>query len=467
MLEMPAAFAVLSSPVRRGSRSLLKKDQTMKKPSLIFSFFTLALAVNMLVGYRVYSNDELQNGDAAAFEKIAVMMRVLHLIRQDYVDGKSVDYDQLLDNAMHGMVESLDPHSSYMEHDAYEDMKESTDGEFGGLGVLITVRDGALTVIAPMEDTPGARAGILPGDQIVKINGKAVGHRNLAKTVRQLRGKPGTSVTITIKRGEKEPFDLTLDRAVIEIPSVKNARILENKTGYIRVTQFDDKTAPGMETALKELKEQGMTSLIIDLRNNPGGLLISAVDVASFFLPKDTLVVSTEGRRPSQNNDYKTTRSGAYQKIPIVILVNGGSASAAEILSGCLRDLKRAVLVGEKTFGKGSVQSVIPLSDGSALRLTTAKYFTPSKMVIQGKGIEPSVEVKLTDEERMDVIRRQRNGDPAKAVDPATDKQLATALKYIQNPTASQNESELKSEEDGRGTKAERATSGSVSGEKE
>ncbi|MDT8390107.1 MAG: S41 family peptidase [Lentisphaeria bacterium] len=412
----------------------------MNRRSLIFSLFALALAVNLLVGYRVYSNDELQNGDAAAFEKIAIMMRVLHLIRQDYVDEDLVDYERLLTNAMHGMVESLDPHSGYMEQDAYDDMMESTEGEFGGLGVLITIRDGALTVIAPMEGGPSARAGILPGDKIVKINGVVMGDKNLSGAVGELRGEPGTLVTITIKRGDKEPFDITIERSIIEVPSVKNARLLADGVGYIRVTQFDEKTAPGMKAALKDLTSQGMTSLILDLRNNPGGLLTSAVDVASFFLPKDALVVSTVGRRASQNKRYETTGGDKYETVPLFILVNGGSASASEIVAGCLRDWRRAVLIGEKTFGKGSVQSVIKLSDGSALRLTTAKYFTPSKVVIHDKGIEPNIEVTMTDEELMDLITRQRNGETGEAVDPEKDKPLAKALEIIQNDTGPRRE---------------------------
>lgn len=439
----------------------------MKRQPLTFALFTLALAVNLLVGYRVYSSDDLQSGDAAAFEKIAVMMRVLHLIRQDYVDEDLVDYDRLLNNAIHGMVESLDPHSGYMEHDAYVDMMESTEGEFGGLGVLMTVRDGSLTVISPMEDTPGARAGLLPGDKIVKINGESMADRNLSKAVGELRGEPGTPVTITVKRGKKEPFDITIERAVIEVPSVKNARMLGKSTGYIRITQFDEKTAPGMKVALKDLQDQGMTSLILDLRNNPGGLLTSAVDVASFFLPKGKLVVSTEGRRPSQNKQYETSGGDKYTKVTMFILVNGGSASASEIVAGCLRDWERAVLIGEKTFGKGSVQSVINLSDGSALRLTTAKYYTPSKVVIHGKGIEPTIEVKMTDEELMDLIMRQRNGETGKAVDPEKDKQLARALETIQSYTILQGKSKVDPVREGERRLAEEAKARLEGGEKE
>lgn len=407
--------------------------EAMKHPRLLLTLFAAVLAANLVVGYRVYCSDDVHSGEERALEKIAVMMRVLHLIRQDYVDGEATDYESLLDNALHGMVESLDPHSSYLAADDYEDMMDATEGHFGGLGVLVGIRDGALVIIAPMAGTPGEKAGLLAGDLIVKIDGVTTDNERMSESIRRLKGDPGTSVTLTIARKELPHFEVTITRATIEVPSVKNAAIVRDGIGYVRLTQFDEKTAPALKTALADLEKQGMKALIVDLRNNPGGLLHSAVEVCSLFLPKGKMVVSTEGRRPSQKEVLETSGGKKFDHLPLAILINGGSASASEIMAGCLQDWQRAMLVGEKSFGKGSVQSVIPLPDGSALRLTVAKYYTPSRRVIHGQGIEPDIRVELDEQAIKTLMERQIAGNGLASAEPDGDPQLARALETMES----------------------------------
>jgi carboxyl-terminal processing protease len=329
-----------------------------------------------------------------------------------------------------------------MEPHVYQDMREDTEGKFGGLGIVISMsKEGFLTVVAPMEDTPGARAGLLPGDRIIKIDGKMTDKMTLQEAVRQLRGDPGTKVTITIFRAKaKDPSekikDHTIERAEIKVDSVKDARILSDGIGYIRITQFNEPTADDFEKALVKLEDQGMDALIIDLRNNPGGLLESARKVASKFVPAGDLIVSTEGRDPAQKAVYRSDRSKKRLNMPLVVLVNEGSASGSEIVAGALQDLKRAVLVGETTFGKGSVQSVLTLPDGSAMRLTTAKYYTPSHKVIHEHGVTPDIIVPVTEEDERKLLeQRARANVPQDAltekIEPIADVQLDRAVDVI------------------------------------
>jgi len=276
---------------------------------------------------------------------------------------------------------------------------------------VIAMKDNFVTVVAPMEDTPGFKAGILSGDRIIKINGKSTENMTLPDAVKILRGDPNTEVSMTLMRPSSgQVKDYTLTRAVITVDMVKDINgkkefpLGENKIGYVRLTQFGEKTSDDLEAALKKLKGQGMQALIIDLRWNPGGLLDQAVEVCEKFLPRGQLIVSTEGRNASQDSKHRAAgRGDELNGMPIVVLVNLGSASASEIVSGCLQDLHRAIILGEKTFGKGSVQSIIPLDDGSALRLTTAKYYTPSHKVIHEVGITPNIVVPTTDEEDRDI----------------------------------------------------------------
>jgi carboxyl-terminal processing protease len=402
--------------------------------NLVMGLTCLALAINVVIGYRVYSQETAPDDEMEALEKLSVMMRVLHLIQQDYVDPDKVDYEQLIYGAMDGMVSSLDPFSSFLRPDDFQDMMDSTEGQFGGLGVVVTVKDGHLTVVTAIAGTPGSRAGLLAGDQIVAIDGESVDKLDLSDSVHKLKGEPGTEVTIRIYRPDTdETLEKTIVRAVIEVPSVKDAQLLEDRIGYIRIVQFDEKTADLLEEKVMELQGQEMSSLILDLRNNPGGLLTAAVDVCSLFLEPKQMVVATEGRRPSQVRKYYTDNGRKFLDVPIVVLVNKGSASAAEIVAGCFQDVERAVLVGDTTFGKGSVQNIIKLPDGSALRLTTAMYYTPKRRVIHEHGIDPDIEVKITPEQVRILVERQGElGDEA-VPDQEADPQLRRAVETLES----------------------------------
>jgi len=406
----------------------------MKRPrNLLLAALAAILVVNLVVGYRVYSEEAERTGENEAFEKISVMMQVLYLIRKDYVNADRISYRDLIYNAMHGMVRSLDPFSDFMPPDQYDSMVETTEGEFGGLGVIVSMKDDVLTIVAPIDGTPGSRAGLQAGDQILKIEGESTEGIKLDHAIKKMRGEPGTKVTLTIRRpATDEVRDYTVARAVIPVLSVKGGRVLPGtRVGYVRVIQFSDPTADELRQAVEKLEAEGIDSLVIDLRNNPGGLLTSAVEICSYFLEPNTLIVSTEGRQPSQKHEYRTQKRGyRFPRKPVALLINGGSASAAEIMAGCLKDWGRAILVGEKTFGKGSVQNVIPLSDGSALRLTTAMYYTPSRRVIHEHGIAPDIEVKLSMEEYRAVFEAEEGLRP---VDGTTDRQLQRAVEVLKS----------------------------------
>jgi len=374
------------------------------------------------------------------YAQISIFAKALELIRQDYVDDNKTSYHDLINAAMKGMLSSLDPHSQFMDPDDFRDMQDDTRSRFNGLGIEVSMKNGLPTVIAAMEDTPAAKAGILSGDQILRINGISTERMDLQDAINVLRGPAGAKLTLTLLRpSTKEIKEYTLQRAEIKIQSVKGARLLDPeftgpfKIGYIRLVQFNEPTADELTKALDELQKEGMQALILDLRNNPGGLLNSAVDVCAQFLPPNTKVVSTQGRVASQQHDYST--SGAKKErpnFPMVVLINEGSASGAEIVAGALKDLHRAVLVGETTFGKGSVQNVMQLPDGSAVRFTTAKYYTPSKQVIQGNGVTPNIRVALTaDQERsLSALRNAGNMKPEdeKSIIKARDPQMLRAI---------------------------------------
>jgi carboxyl-terminal processing protease len=400
------------------------------------------LGINLAIAAKIYSDSSTKSDKDNPYSEMELITQVMELVRKEYVDTNSVTYRDLTYGALKGMLNSLDPHSQFMEPQTYEDMKEDTEGKFGGIGIVISMsREGFLTVVAPMEDTPGARAGLLPGDRIIKIDGKITERMGLTEAVRQLRGEPGTKVTITVFRAKaKDPGDKikdhTIQRAEINVESVKDAKILQDGIGYVHITQFNEPTAEEFEKALAKLNSQGMTSLIIDLRNNPGGLLESARRIASEFIPAGKLIVSTEGRDPAQKSVYKSDGGKKQPNYPLVLLVNGGSASGSEIVAGALQDLHRAVLVGETTFGKGSVQSIIQLRDGSALRLTTAKYYTPSHKVIHEHGVTPDIIVPVSEEDERKLLeQRVRAGLPpdetAEKVTPIPDVQLERAIDEI------------------------------------
>lgn len=352
-------------------------------------FIIMLLVVAILIGRFAVSDVRAEGG---TYERLKLFTEVLSVVQQNYVEP--VDDKTLIYDAINGMLRSLDPHSSFLTPDGYKEMQVDTRGEFGGLGIQISMKNSMLTVIAPIDDTPASRAGIQAGDRIIKINGESTDKLNLQDAVTKMRGKPDTSVTITVIRSSwKAPRDFTLVRAIIVIKSVKS-KMLEKGIGYIKVSAFNEKTANETEAALKQLMSEKMTSLVLDLRNNPGGLLKSAIDISDMFLPANHLVVYTKARN-GEKVEYRTRSGSQLPEIPIVVLVNPGSASASEIVAGALKDWKRAVIMGEQTFGKGSVQSVIPLSDGAALRLTTSKYYTPNGESIQNTGITPDIVEKL------------------------------------------------------------------------
>ena len=340
------------------------------------------------------------------------------------------------------MLSGLDPHSQFMEPDSFKDMQDDTRSRYDGLGLTVSAKDGVLIIVAAMEDTPAGKAGLAGGDQILKINGATTEKMQLADAIAALKGKPGESVTLQILRpASKEVRDFTMTRTEIKVESVKDAHLVDAsmtgdyKVGYVRIIQFNEPTADELSHKLDDLQKAGMEALVLDLRNNPGGLLNSAVDVCAQFVPPRTMVVYTEGRTASTKREYRTgADSKSRGDFPMAVLINGGSASGAEIVAGALKDLNRAILVGETTFGKGSVQSVISLPDGSAVRLTTAKYFTPSKQVIHQHGVTPTIHATLSMDQERALMNRRNNPDSATGDDgkrdygDAGDPQLERAL---------------------------------------
>jgi carboxyl-terminal processing protease len=407
-------------------------------------FMLLPLLACLLLGLlpAVFAQEEQpgKSEEDNGYAQISIFAKALELIRQDYVDENKTSYHDLINAAMKGMLSSLDPHSQFMDPDDFRDMQDDTRSRFNGLGIEVSMKNGLPTVITAMEDTPAARAGILSGDQILRINGISTERMDLQDAINVLRGPAGAKLTLTLLRpSTKEIKEYALQRAEIKIQSVKGARLLDPeltgpyKIGYIRLVQFNEPTADELSKALDELQKQGMQALVLDLRNNPGGLLNSAVDVCAQFLPPNTKIVSTQGRVASQQHDYST--SGAKKErpsFPMVVLINEGSASGAEIVAGALKDLHRAVLVGETTFGKGSVQNVMQLPDGSAVRFTTAKYYTPSKQVIQGNGVTPNIRVAMTAEQERSLFALRNTGnmkpEDDKSIIKARDPQMLRAI---------------------------------------
>lgn len=326
------------------------------------------------------------------YKQVGLFSDALAIIQTEYVDETKPR--ELIYGALKGMASSLDPHSQFLDPDSYNELKIDTEGRFGGIGIEITTKDGILTVITPIEDTPAWKAGLKPGDGIVKINDELTRDMPLTEAVKRLRGRPGETVGITVLRdSEKKLLEFKIVRAIIRIKDIKEARILDDRIGYIRLAEFRETTPKDFDLALERLKKEGMTALILDLRNNPGGLLDVAVNITEKFIDDGKLIISTRGRTPSSNAEFFSHSKKPIPDLPMVILINEGSASGSEIVAAALKDYNRAIILGTKSFGKGSVQTLMPLSGGSALRLTTARYFTPSGKQINNKGIEPDIVV--------------------------------------------------------------------------
>ena len=364
------------------------------------------LIIVVFIGTRLgFSENKKRNSDQL-YKQVELFSDTLAIIQKEYVeDTKTKD---LIYGALKGMLAALDPHSQFMDPETYEELKVDTQGKFGGLGIEITIQDGLLTVITPIDDTPAAKAGIKANDHIVKINDELTRQMSLTDAVKKMRGKPGEAVKLTILRDtEKKLLDFKITRDVIKITDIKYVRILEEGIGYIRISEFRENTLQELNNALNLLSKQRMRALIIDLRNNPGGLLDVAVKVTGKFLEPNKLIAYTKGRSPKdtavagsrqkdQDLEFFSEGKDTDLELPLAVLINEGSASGSEIVAGSLQDYKRAIIIGKKSFGKGSVQTVIPLGDGSALRLTTGHYFTPSGKIIQGKGITPDILVEET-----------------------------------------------------------------------
>src|SRR5438270_2668061 len=352
---------------------------------------------------------------AETYKQLNLFGDVLEIVRNGYAD--EVKDDQLVEGAINGMLTALDPHSNYLNSKNFNDMKVQTRGEFGGLGIEVSMENGLVKVVSPIDDTPAAHAGLKPGDLITHLNGDQVQGMTLQEAVDKMRGPENSDITLTIRREGREPFDVKLTRAKIKIQSVRSH--LEGKDiGYVRITSFNEQTDVGLNNAVKNLKQQAnnkLAGLVLDLRNNPGGLLDQAVAVSDAFLDKGE-IVSTRGRRSEDAQRYNARPGDIASGLPVAVLINGGSASASEIVAGALQDHHRAILLGTKSFGKGSVQTIIPLPGHGAMRLTTARYYTPSGRSIQAKGIDPDIVV-----EAAKIEKTPEKGEKGDKVATATD----------------------------------------------
>ncbi len=417
----------------------------IKKFSLIL--FGVAAGVMISLNFSAVADKALKAElPPLPIEELRAFTQVFGRIKSDYVEP--VDDKKLITEAINGMLVGLDPHSAYLDSEEYKELQIGTQGEFGGLGIQVTMEDGLVKVISPIEDTPAFRAGIKTGDLIIKLDDTAVKGMTLNEAIKRMRGKPDTSITLTIAReGESEPLEFTLMRAIIKIESVK-AKLIEPGYGYLRVTQFQEHTGENVAQAIEKLFKESkiaMKGLVLDLRNDPGGLLNSAVAVSAAFLPTNALIVYTEGRTSDAKmrlmaspeyylrgpgKDFIAGLPSEIKTVPMVTLVNGGSASASEIVAGALQDHKRSIVMGTQTFGKGSVQTILPLGNNTAIKLTTARYYTPNGQSIQAKGITPDIIDETDDASRQlresDLSRhlRSNKADEALKID-AADSQKA------------------------------------------
>lgn len=363
-----------------------------KKTRMIAGFAVIVVFLSIfIISSQRRSSAE---GNVSDYESIELFTDVMAIVKRSYVE--EVDTKKLIYGAINGMLSSLDPHSSFMPPDTYKEMKIDTKGAFGGLGIEISIKDGVLIVISPIEDTPAFKAGIKSGDMILKIDDKFTKDLNINDSVKRMRGVKGSKVILTIMRdGFDKPKEFPLIRDIIQVKSVR-FHLMDGGYGYVRIAQFQEKTDDDLSKALKSMKEENkgeLKGLIIDMRNDPGGLLDQAVKVADHFVPAGKMIVYTEGREKDSKMQFIAKKGDKEPNYPIVVVINSGSASASEIVAGALQDHKRAIILGTQSFGKGSVQTIIPLSDNSGLRLTTARYFTPNGRSIQAKGITPDIAV--------------------------------------------------------------------------
>ena len=359
-----------------------------KKISYVITFFFITSSFSLA------NSEKKQEVNTLPLNEIRIFTEIFSKIKSDYVEN--IEDSTLLKNAIRGMLQGLDPHSAYLDKDSYKELQEGTAGEFGGLGIEVGYEDGFVKVISPIDDTPAKRAGIKAGDLIIRLDGKSVKGISLMEAVKMMRGKPGSEIELTILRGgEEKPFNVTIVRDIITVKNIK-AETIESAFGYIRISNFQIHTVDDLSKALTKLESENnnmLKGLVLDLRNNPGGLLNAAVGVSDLFLDEG-LIVYTEGRVKGSKLKFNAKPSEMFKDIPIIVLVNGGSASASEIVAGALQDHRRAIIMGERTFGKGSVQTILPMNDETALKLTTARYYTPSGRSIQASGIEPDMIVK-------------------------------------------------------------------------
>ena len=414
----------------------------MKRRLWIMPMVAAAIAVVAIQAGGLEAKRAAEVGNEELYKELELFEQALSLVRSDYVEQP--ESRDLIYGALKGMLATLDPYSQFMDPDSYNELKIETEGEFGGLGVEITIKDDLLTIISPIDDTPAFKAGLESGDRVVKIDGEITRGITLLDAVKKLRGKPGTQVVLTVLReGDNELKDVTVTRDIIKFQSIREAKIIEDHIGYIRLSDFRENTPTDLTAAIEKLKGEAMDGVILDLRNNPGGLLDVAVTVTEQFLQRRQIVVTTKGRLRNQNLEFRSSIDGTLNGMPLVVLINQGSASASEIVAGAIQDHKRGVILGTKSYGKGSVQTVFPLKDGSALRLTTSKWFTPAGRPIHGQGIMPDVDVpfekppsseKSSEEKAEEVFDRVENGAPDAA--PAEDKkkldnQLARAVDLL------------------------------------
>jgi carboxyl-terminal processing protease len=413
-------------------------DKKIKSTLLIL---TIAAAV-LLPASALLAESSAKSPD---YDQLRLFREVMGIVQKNYV--KDVSSKELVQGALKGMLQSLDPYSEYLNKDMFKELQVETTGEFGGLGIEITLEDGILTIVSPIEDTPAYEAGLKPGDKIIKIDGDSTKNITLLNAVKRMRGRPGTEVTLTIMRkGFKEFKDYKIKRAIIRVHSVKT-QTLEKGYPYVKITTFQENTDTDLVHDIQKMGgEDSIKGMVLDLRNDPGGLLDQAWKVASLFLKKGDLIVYTDSRLKDQQMEFKASGTGPHYKFRLAVLINEGSASASEIVTGALQDHDRAVIFGTKSFGKASVQTIIPLGDGTGLRLTTAYYYTPKGRHIQKTGIVPDVDMKAEVKKQREIEAKERmkpeNKDKAKRrslrekVDPKTDPVLKKALEWLKSDTS-------------------------------